>query len=94
MVAVGLLTLRVHINHAQSLKDKRQVLRALKDRLRRFNVAVSEVDFQETDGIRTEPDDSKDLPLAVEDLGKIVDLEGRLGAGLGSQDEIVGVGFR
>jgi uncharacterized protein YlxP (DUF503 family) len=48
MVAVGLLTLRVHINHAQSLKDKRQVLRALKDRLRRFNVAVSEVDFQET----------------------------------------------
>ena len=36
---VGLLTLELHIQHAQSLKDKRQVLRSLKDRLRaKFNV--------------------------------------------------------
>ncbi len=49
MAAVGLLTLHLHIEHSQSLKDKRQVLRGLKDRLRgRFNVAVSEVDFQDT----------------------------------------------
>jgi len=40
---VGLLTLELHIQHAQSLKDKRQVLRSLKDRLRaKFNVAVAE----------------------------------------------------
>ena len=49
MAAVGLLTLHLHIEHSQSLKDKRQVLRGLKDRLRgRFNVAVSEVSFQDT----------------------------------------------
>ena len=34
---------------AHSLKDKRQVLRSLKDRLRaKFNVAVAELDFQDT----------------------------------------------
>jgi uncharacterized protein YlxP (DUF503 family) len=46
---VGLLTLELHIPDAQSLKDKRQVLRSLKDRLRgRFNVAVAELDHQDT----------------------------------------------
>ena len=46
---VGLLTLELHFPEAQSLKDKRQVLRSLKDRLRRqFNVAVAELDFQDT----------------------------------------------
>jgi len=45
---VGLLTLELHIPDAQSLKDKRQVLRSLKDRLRRqFNVAVAELDHHE-----------------------------------------------
>ena len=45
---VGLLTLELHIPDAQSLKDKRQVLRSLKDRLRReFNVAVAELDHQD-----------------------------------------------
>ena len=44
---VGLLTLEIHISDAQSLKDKRQVLRGLKDRLRaHFNVAVSELDLR------------------------------------------------
>jgi uncharacterized protein YlxP (DUF503 family) len=46
---VGLLTLELHIPDAQSLKDKRQVLRSLKDKLRReFNVAVAELDHQDT----------------------------------------------
>ncbi|MGB9435089.1 MAG: DUF503 domain-containing protein [Candidatus Acidiferrum sp.] len=46
---VGLLTLELHLPEAQSLKDKRQVLRSLKDRLRgSFNVAVAELDFEET----------------------------------------------
>ena len=45
---VGLLTLELHIPDAQSLKDKRQVLRSLKDKLRRqFNVAVAELDNQD-----------------------------------------------
>lgn len=46
---IGLLTLEIHICDAHSLKDKRQVLRSLKDRLRaHFNVAVAELDHQET----------------------------------------------
>lgn len=45
---VGLLTLELHIPDARSLKDKRQVVRSLKDRLRKhFNVAVAELEYQE-----------------------------------------------
>jgi len=46
---VGLLTLEIYIPDSHSLKDKRQVLRSLKERLRaRFNVAVAELDGQDT----------------------------------------------
>ena len=46
---VGLLTLEIFIPDARSLKDKRQVLRSLKDRLRRqFNIAIAELDGQDT----------------------------------------------
>lgn len=42
---IALLTIELRIEAAQSLKDKRQVLRSLKDRLRaHFNVAVAELD--------------------------------------------------
>jgi uncharacterized protein YlxP (DUF503 family) len=45
---VGLLTLELHLPEAQSLKDKRQVLRSLKDRLRgQFNVAVAELEHHD-----------------------------------------------
>ena len=48
-MSVGLLTLELHLAEAQSLKDKRQVLRSLKDRLRaNFNVAVAELDYQDS----------------------------------------------
>jgi len=46
---VGLLTLEIYIPEAHSLKDKRQVLRSLKDRLRgKFNVAIAELDGQDS----------------------------------------------
>ena len=46
---IGLLTLEIHIPDARSLKDKRQVLRSLKDRLRRhYNIAIAELEGQET----------------------------------------------
>jgi uncharacterized protein YlxP (DUF503 family) len=42
---VALLTLEVRIEHAQSLKDRRQVVRSMKDQLRQsFNVSVAEMD--------------------------------------------------
>jgi uncharacterized protein YlxP (DUF503 family) len=48
MTVIALLTLDIHLPHAQSLKDKRMVVRRIKDRLRsKFNVAVSEVDHQD-----------------------------------------------
>jgi uncharacterized protein len=47
-MAIGLLTLEIYIPDARSLKDKRQVLRSLKDRLRgHFNVAVAELDYHD-----------------------------------------------
>lgn len=46
---IGLLTLELHIADSHSLKEKRQVLRSLKDKLREhFNVAVSELDYHDT----------------------------------------------
>lgn len=44
---VGLLSVELHIPYAQSLKDKRMVLRSVKDRLKKFNVAVAEVEHQD-----------------------------------------------
>jgi hypothetical protein len=42
---IAFLTLELRIEAAQSLKDKRQVTRSLKDRLRAsFNVSVAELD--------------------------------------------------
>jgi hypothetical protein len=47
-VIVGLCTIELFIPDSRSLKDKRQVLLGLKDRLRdKFNVSVAEVDGQE-----------------------------------------------
>ena len=45
---VGLCILEIHLPASHSLKDKRRVLRGLKDRLRsRFNVSVAEIDHQD-----------------------------------------------
>ena len=45
---VARLILEIEIPHAQSLKDRRQVVRSLKDRLRHaFNLAIAELDSAE-----------------------------------------------
>ena len=42
---VAQLTLELRIEHAQSLKDRRQVVRSMKDQLRQnFNISVAEMD--------------------------------------------------
>jgi len=47
-MTVGVLELNLVIRDALSLKDKRRVVKGLKDRLRsRFDVAVAEVDAQD-----------------------------------------------
>jgi uncharacterized protein YlxP (DUF503 family) len=46
-IFVNLLTIEMLIPHAQSLKDKRRVVRALKDRIRnKYNASVAEVCYQ------------------------------------------------
>lgn len=48
MAAIGVLTLEIRLEHAHSLKEKRQVVTGLKERLRhKFNVAVAEIDYQD-----------------------------------------------
>ncbi len=45
MAFVGVLTMELRIEHAHSLKEKRHVVKSLKDRLRnKFNVSVAEID--------------------------------------------------
>jgi uncharacterized protein YlxP (DUF503 family) len=45
---VGLLQVRLFVRESRSLKEKRQVLRSIKDRLRnQFNVSVAEVGAQD-----------------------------------------------
>ena len=42
---IAQLTLEIRIDHSRSLKDRRQVVRSLKDQIRQgFNVSVSELD--------------------------------------------------
>jgi uncharacterized protein YlxP (DUF503 family) len=42
---IAKLTVEISIPHAQSIKDRRQVVRSLKDKLRNgFNVSVAELD--------------------------------------------------
>lgn len=86
---VGLLTLELHIPDAHSLKDKRQVLRSLKDRLRqKFNVAVAELDHHDVwqrsiVGVVTLANEEKHVR---EVLGKVLDeADGILGSFLVNQ---------
>jgi uncharacterized protein len=44
-VAIAFLTIELRIEAAHSLKDKRQVVRSMKDKLRqKFNVSVAEIE--------------------------------------------------
>jgi hypothetical protein len=46
-VVIALLTIELFIPGSQSLKDKRMILRRLKDRVKKFNVAVAEVEHHD-----------------------------------------------
>jgi len=76
-MVVGILQLRLMIRDAQSLKDKRRIVKSLRDRIRnRFNVSVSEVDSldlrqQATLGIALA---TNDPVFADQVLAKVVDL--------------------
>jgi uncharacterized protein YlxP (DUF503 family) len=44
---VGIVRIELHLPAATSLKDKRSVVRGLKDRIRNMHAAVAEVDHQD-----------------------------------------------
>ncbi len=47
-MVIGVVTWELHVSGCQSLKDKRRVLKSLKDRLhRQCNVSVAETDHHE-----------------------------------------------
>jgi len=75
-VVVGVVTLDLYIPEAQSLKDKRSVVRRVVDRVRsRFSVSVAEVDHQDnhqraTLGLAVVSNDSR---VADSVLNKVVD---------------------
>jgi uncharacterized protein YlxP (DUF503 family) len=76
-MVVGILQVRIMIRDAQSLKDKRRIVKSLRDRIRnRFNVSVSEVDSldsrqQATLGVALA---TNDRVFADQVLAKVVDL--------------------
>jgi uncharacterized protein len=48
MAVIGVVNLELRLDDSHSLKDKRQVVKGLKERLRnRFNVAVAEIDYHD-----------------------------------------------
>ena len=47
-MVVGVVTWELHLTDCQSLKDKRRIIKSLKDRLhQRFNVSVAETNHQD-----------------------------------------------
>jgi uncharacterized protein YlxP (DUF503 family) len=88
---VGVLTLELAIYDAYSLKDKRRVIKSLKDRVRaRFNVSVAEVDHQDVHRRATVAVAmvSSDPAHVHGCLDQIVDLvRSRIGAGLLDYDK-------
>lgn len=47
-MVIGLVTVKISIPEARSLKDKRSVVRSVKDRLvHRMNVSAAETDYQD-----------------------------------------------
>ena len=76
MMEVGILQFTLLIRGSRSLKEKRQVLRSVKDRLRaRFNVAVAEVDDQDvwqkaTLGVVTCANDSSRVREVLDEIVK------------------------
>lgn len=48
MPVIGVMTLELRLGNSHSLKDKRHVVKGLKERLRnRFNVSVAEIDYHD-----------------------------------------------
>jgi len=87
---VGLLSIELHLAGARSLKDKRAVLRRLKDRVARLNVAVAEVahhDLRQRAGLGVVTI-GVDQEIAERTLGRVVSEIERIQPGVLVRNEI------
>ena len=87
---VGLLSIELHIAGARSLKDKRAVLRRLKDRIARLNVAVAEVahhDLRQRAGLGVVTI-GVDQDIAERTLGRVVSEIERIQPGVLVRSEV------
>jgi uncharacterized protein YlxP (DUF503 family) len=89
-MVVGLLTIEMHVPSSQSLKDKRAVLRRVKDRLKKFNVAVSEVEHHDLwqRAALAVVTVSTDQPHADRELAAVADEIERVEPGLVTRTEV------
>jgi uncharacterized protein YlxP (DUF503 family) len=89
-MTIALLSIELFLPMSQSLKDKRQVVRRLKDRLQPFNVAVAEVAHQDVwqrAGLAVVTVASAD-EVAEQTLRKALDEIERLEPGLVTQSQV------
>lgn len=87
---VGLLSIELHLAGARSLKDKRAVLRRLKDRVARLNVAVAEVahhDLRQRAGLGVVTI-GVDQEIAERTLGRVVSEIERIQPGVLVRNEV------
>ena len=85
---IATLTLELAIEHAQSLKDRRQVVRSLKDKLRNgFNISIAEMDDALLWNLATlgVVAISSSMAYLSGQLREVEDAARRLGVGLGCQ---------
>jgi len=83
-IHLAVMTVSVHIPMAQSLKEKRMVLRSLKDRVRaKFNVSISELGGQDkwqvaTLGFSMIGSDGKHVDRSLQNLLSFIESFGNL----------------
>jgi len=76
-VVIGAYEVRLKVLGARSLKDKRKVLKSIKDRITRMNISVAEVDDQDkwqaaTIGIALVSNDSAYINSVIDKLSRFL----------------------
>lgn len=83
-MTVGVLKLYISINGANSLKEKRQIIKSLKERMKsRFNASVAEVEYNDTWknavlGIACVSNDNRHVDGLMSSMVNFVENDGRV----------------
>lgn len=83
-MTVGVIRLFISINEAGSLKEKRQIIKSIKDRMKsRFNVSVSEVEHNDiwknaVLGVACVSNDNRHVDSTMNSIVNFVENDGRV----------------